>query len=113
METPKPKKMADLVNDFKNGVPVLIVEYRKGMAETISWRDKASGKAMTAPVVRHTVETASASVSVAERVEDTFDTSKFVQPFAKGAKVAFYPSEMTTERGQLSARGVIVGILEG
>lgn len=106
-------KLSAIVELMKAGELVAVVEYRKSIAEVISWRDKVSGKAMKAPVLRHTVETATASVSVAERVPDDWDAAKYTPPFKKGDKVALWVTEWKTERGSVSARGELSPIAEG
>lgn len=107
------KKLSEVKKEWESGIPVLLVEYRKSMAEQINWRDKASGKMMHAPVLRHTVETATASVMVTERVADDFKVDGYQAPFAKGQRVALYATELATDKGQLSARGQLVKVLEG
>jgi len=103
--------MAEARAAWERGEPVMIVEYRKSIAEVIEWRDKGTQKPMTAPVLRHTVESASASLTVTERVPDTFNALGYKSPFKKSAKVVLWLTEWKQERGTISARGVLSEIV--
>jgi len=96
---------AEALAQLQGGVFGAFVEYRMSTAEVINWRDKATGKAMSAPIVRHTVETATASIAVAERVPDDFNVAAFKPTIKKGAKCFLVMSEYMTERGSVKARG--------
>jgi len=103
--------MAEAVKAFERGEKVMLCEYRKSVAETINWRDKGTQKPMTAPVLRHTVETATESLTVTERVPDDFNVVAFKAPMAKGAKCLVWLSELKQERGNVSARGTLSEVL--
>jgi len=101
-------KKAEAIKQWEVGSFLIPVEFRKSIAEVIAWRDKATGKAMTAPVVRHTVETATATLTVNERVPDDFNVGNFKQPFEKGKRVLLSVTELHQERGNFTARGVLL-----
>jgi len=101
-------KQPDAIKNWLAGVPLMVVEFRKSSAETINWRDKVTGKAMTAPVLKHTVETEKTTLLVNERVDETFDVSSYKSQFVKGAKVLLEFSEWHTEKGQTSCRGKLL-----
>lgn len=103
-------KKADAVKLWESGAMCVVVEFRRSIAETISWRDKTSGKALTAPVVRHTVESGIATITVNERVADDFNVAAFKPPFEKGARVLLQFTELHTEKGNVSARGTLTAL---
>jgi hypothetical protein len=89
------------------GEMLAIGEYRHSRAEMINWRDKKTGAAMTAPVLRHTVEFGSNSVAVSERVPDSIKRIEDMPPipFTKGETVILVIEELTKNMGLVSARG--------
>jgi len=91
--------------EWERGELVVLGEYRMSKAELIQWRDKQTGKAMEAPMLRHTVEFGSISVQVAERVPDGTRVEDIHVGFSKGDKVAVYLTELTSTRGAVSAGG--------
>ena len=82
-------------------------EYRSSKAEMISWRDKASGRPMSAPMLRHTVEFGEQSVAVSERVPDNTKLEDIKVPFIKGERVFLVVSEYTTTKGLVACRGTL------
>jgi len=100
-------KPEELAKKFQAGFIGFVGEFRFSSAETMKWRDKTTGKAMTAPILRHTVETATATVSITERVEDDFDVKAFVPEFKKGDRVMVELTELENERGSLKGRGTL------
>jgi len=104
-----PITKAEALKQVESGVLGTFVEFRKSIAEIIKWRDKAgSGKMLQAPTLRHTVESETSTISVNERVEDTFDVLTYRPPFEKGAKCFLIVTEYRTERGNVSARGELI-----
>lgn len=92
---------------WKQGAIILCVEYRSSFAETINWRDKATGRATSAPILRHTVEAGNTSIAVVERVPDNFNVETYNAPFKKGEIVLLHLSELNSERGVTKARGTL------
>lgn len=96
------------LEDWQGGEFVLVGEYRMSKAEVIAWRDKQTGVAKEAPMLRHTVEFGQVSAQVAERVPEGAKIESLSVPFTKGDKVACYLSELMTMKGQVSMRGKLV-----
>lgn len=84
---------------------VAIGEYRHSKSEMINWRDKQTGRPMTAPVLRHTVEFGDQSVAVSERVPDGMKLEDIKVEFHKGETVVLHIEELTRSMGLVSARG--------
>lgn len=96
------------IESFLSGKPLLVVEYRSSKAERIKWRDKESRAVMEAPLLRFSCEAADGTAYVInQRVPDTFDETKYVPPFAKGARVILEFVSMTIERGIVHFQGSI------
>jgi len=112
VDTTVPIKLADAIKVWQSGSPVLLVEYRNSQAETIKWRDKETRRMMEAPSLRHSVETADSAIVVNERPAETMDVNKYVAPFRKGQKVLLHVQSLTTERGIVSARGILQPIVD-
>lgn len=95
------------INRVRAGAVLAVGEYRHSKAEMIAWRDKQTGRAMTAPVLRHTVELGDQSVAVSERVPDSITKLEDLPPvpFKKGQMVVLHVEELTRNLGQFSARG--------
>jgi len=97
--------------DWEKGEFIAIGEYRMSKAEEISWRDKQTGRAMSAPILRHTIEFGSLGVSVSERVPEGRKLEDIkVVGLHKGDKVAVYLTELLTQKGMVSARGRLVNL---
>lgn len=94
-----------IVGRIKAGAFLAIGEYRHSKAEMINWRDKTSGRPMSAPVLRHTVEFGDQTVAVSERVPDGTKIEDIHVPFQKGDAVVLEVEEMTRNLGNVSARG--------
>lgn len=96
---------------FVSGAPVLQCAYMGSKAETISWRDKSSGKSMSAPILRHTCLLDGQALSVTERVDEkTFTPESYRSPFKQGQKVLVRFTEFLQQRGLLTARGELIAI---
>lgn len=105
MENVKAIKLSEALANWQKGAAVLLVEYRHSIAETIQWRDRASGKAMSAGILRHTCETEREAIIVNERQGDTFRPDDYVSPFKKGQRVLLHITNYTTERGVVKVDG--------
>lgn len=82
-------------------------EYRHSRKEMLNWRDKQTGRAMSAPVLRHTVEFGENSVSVSERVPEGTKLEDISVSWHKGEAVVLRVEEMTRNLGLVSARGTL------
>lgn len=85
-----------------------IGEYRHSKTEMIQWRDKQTGRAMTAPILRHTVEFGdSNSVAVSERLPQSIEKLEDVPKpiFKKGQTVVLVIDQLERNLGVVSARG--------
>ena len=89
------------------GACMVVCEYRSSRVDHINWRDKVSGKAMSADLLRHTVEVGNITVGVGQRLADDQDVNRYVANFAikKGDKCILHFSQWETERGATSAKG--------
>jgi len=106
-----PIKQEEVTKRLLGGVVGFLGEYRHSKAEMLQWRDKTTGKAMHAPVLRHTVETTTATISITERVADDFDVAGFKPPFTKGQKVLVELTELKLDKGNLSGRGSLPPVI--
>jgi len=105
-----PIKLEEAVKRLSGGEVGAIAEYRFSKAEVMKWRDKESGKPLSAPILRHTVETAGQTIAITERVADDFDVLNYKPQFVKGQKVLVTITELTTVRGNTSGRGSLTPI---
>jgi len=106
MQSIKTKK--ELVDSFYAGEMVLVGEYRSSEAEQITWRDKASGAMLSAPMLRHVVELGVKSAIVSERVDRaTFKPENYVPTFKKGDKVIVRLRTCMIEKGVIKLDGTL------
>lgn len=106
------KTQKQITEEFLAGGLVLVGEYRATSIDKISWRDKETKAALSAEVMYHTVETATGSVKVNERLADGVTGEKRLaeirgEGITKGKQVVVRFSELKTERGNVSLRGSI------
>lgn len=97
----------ELQKRIEAGDCLIVAEYRRGVAETLKWRDKATRQAMSGPTIRHTVETATKSISVNERPDDGFVVDTFKQPLAKGSPCVVIVTMYQMQAGAVSVRGTV------
>jgi len=90
---------------FLAGSRLLVGEYRASKADTINWRDKTTGKPLTAGVLKFVVECGSDSVSVSEKTPDTFNAEAYKCPYVKGQQVVIEVFSITVDKGSVSCRG--------
>lgn len=92
---------------FEAGACMVVCEYRSSRVDHIAWRDKTTGKAMQADLLRHTVEVGNTTVSVAQRLAEDVDPNRFVAnfPLKKGDKCVMHFTQWHVERGATSANG--------
>lgn len=100
-------KKADVTNAMLAGAFLIVAEYRSGAAEVINWRDKDTGRALSATVLRHVIEVGQHSVTVNERVPEGAKVEDIKFPAKKGDKVLLHLSSMETTKGMISVRGRI------
>ena len=93
------------IDKFLAGELVALGEYRMSKAEILNWRDKVTGRPMSGPALRHTVEFGGMSVAVNERVPDGMKLEDIRVPLTKGDSVVCHLSELTAQKGVFSARG--------
>lgn len=107
-------KTAEVLKAFSDGKLVgFIAEYRGFKGETLKWVDKKTGRAMTAPTLRHTVELANGdSVAVGERVADDFQIGAYVPPVKKGARVLVTLTGYQIDKGLIRANGAISALAD-
>ncbi len=95
-------------NSVDNGAFMVVAEYRSSVKEMLEWRDKLTGKPMSAPVLRHNVEVGDTACTVNERVADGVRLDDIVVKWRKGERVVIELSEMTRNKGAISCRGRLV-----
>lgn len=100
-------KTVELNQLVQSGQPVMVGNVMLSQAERIKWRDKTSGAAKEAPILRHTVMTNKGAVSVSERVDDSFDEKTYVSPWKRDQRVVVALTEYMSIKGNITARGVI------
>jgi len=98
-------KEKEIVSSVLGGAFLAVGEYRHSKSEVIKWSDAKTGRAMSAPVLRHTVEFGSESVTVNERVPQDMKLEDIKVPFSKGQLVVLRVEEFTRKLGMASARG--------
>lgn len=103
-------KLKDAIERFQAGSLMVIAEYRGTIAEVINYRDKLTGKAMSAPICNHSVEVGPYQIKLNERLQDGTDVKTLKVPFKKGQRVIMYLSGLTRTKGQLSADGTLEAI---
>jgi len=89
----------------RSGEFLAVGEYRHSKSEMLNWRDKQTGRAMSAPILRHTVEFGDSSVAVSERVPEGTKLEDIKIPFVKGELVVLAFEELTRNLGLVSSRG--------
>lgn len=97
---------------FLQGQRLLVCEYRSSKIESINWRDKSTGRAMEAKLLRHVIEAGPDSISVVERLPDDFKIDGWQPPFKKGAPVVLRYTEFSIDKGMLSARGSLESLAD-
>lgn len=98
-------KKSELTAKVLSGEPLVCVEYRTGVVETISYRDKSTGRAASFSKVTHNVEAGSRNITVSERLPDGADPAKWVQTIKKGAPAVLILEGLSRERGIWQASG--------
>jgi len=99
------------ISKVRAGNFLAVGEYRHGKAEMLNWRDKQTGRAMSAPILRHTVEFGetgnTTSVAVSERVPDGTKLEDIKIAFVKGELVVLQFEELSRNLGLVSSRGML------
>jgi len=103
-------KQQEAVARFLAGERLCILEYRTGKAEVITWRDD-SGRRMTAPIVKHAMESSTDAIGVSERVPDDFDIANF-RPRKKGEKCVVHIASISVTRGAIQIQAAAIEPLE-
>lgn len=98
-------KESEAVKLWQEGHLVARVTYVGSSAETIRWRDNASGKALEAPVLKHSVVVGNGVGIVNERVPDTFKVEDYKPPFAPMSKCLLTYTSMEPNKGVPAFRG--------
>lgn len=104
-------KNEEIVGLLRQGKPLVIGEYRRSKAEVITWRDKESGRPMSAPSIRHTVETPDETFEVSDFIEVPEGKTAedivraFVPLFNKGAEVLVVVKGWQAAKGVVKCRG--------
>lgn len=85
----------------------MVAEYRSSSAETITYRDKVTGKAAVLKKLTHQIELGATSVQVNERVGEDFQTETFKPPFRKGQQVVFKVESLLRDKGVYKGSGTL------
>lgn len=100
-------KDQDILKAIKKGVPLMVVEYRGFDADTMQWTNKATGRAMSAPIARHRVETESEGFVVTDFLPEGTKVEDAKSPYVKGQKLVLEIETMTKEKGTTRAKGIL------
>jgi len=103
---------AKLLEAVTNGETIMAGEYIGSVAETISWRDKTTGKAMTAPTLRHTIMTGSKSVLVRERCADDSKPDSYGPPYSCMQSVVCTFWAVSSPNGAVHAEGKLEALTD-
>jgi len=96
----------EIVARRKKGGIWMLGEYRGGKAETVTYRDKVTGKAAQFSSIVHTIENGdTGAIALQERVSDGADISKFQVPFKKGQALIVQVDTIEKVQGFLRATG--------
>lgn len=98
-------KQTELTAKVMAGGVFAVGEYRLAKAETITYRDKLTGKSASFSAISHSIETGNEAITVQERVPDGADISKFVPPFKKGQIILVTIGTLERVGGFLRASG--------
>jgi len=105
-------KKENLIERLDKGELCMPVEYRNTKTDEIHWRDKQTGAAKTAVLLKHTVEFGTMTAIVNERLPE--GATKQVADglamatatkFKKGARCILVADEFRVERGIAQVRG--------
>lgn len=89
------------------GGKFLIGEYRSTKVDHINWRDGQTGRALSADIVKHTVEFGNDTIIIQERQPEGFNPVEYRPPYKKGQPVAWFIETLENSKGALSGRGRI------
>jgi len=84
---------------------ILFVEFRSSRVETINWRDKSTGRALTATMVKHVVESGDDSVVITERVPEGEKPTDHIFQEKKGTICALHVESLIVDKGSITGRG--------
>jgi len=90
---------------IEQGTPLALVEYRSGKAETITYRDKTTGRSATMKLITHNVEAGNNAVQIGERVPDEQNLTDWQPPFKKGSQCVLVIESFTKDKGVYKAGG--------
>jgi len=90
---------------------VVIGEFRMSSPEVINYTSKRDGKAMKFAKVNHTVEIGNKAVIVSEGMADDWNPLGYVNPIAKGSRVAVFFTRLETEKGVCQVSGYLVPVV--
>jgi len=97
---------AELQQAVEAGSPLVIVEYRSTRTDFIQWRDKTTGKAMSAHLLIHVCECGAVTMNVQERMPDGWDGKQLpAMPIKRGEKCVLHFASWTVNRGAVQASG--------
>jgi len=105
-------KANEILVHLQKGGMFSLGEYRGGKAETITYRDKLTGKTAAFSQIGHNLESGNDMFVLQERMPDGADVSKFVPPFKKGDKVFVKLETVERVQGFLRATGTM-SLIEG
>jgi hypothetical protein len=102
-------KTADVTKKFLAGGGVMAVaEYRMGSVDVINYRDKKTGVARSANVIKTTLEMGDKSLNLTEFVRDEkFTVESWKPPYKKGTRVLVELTSLQESKGILTGDGVV------
>jgi len=100
-------KQNEIVARIVKGGCFFYGDYRAAKAETITYRDKLTGKTASFSTISHRVESGDDAISVQERVPDGADLTAFKPLYKKGQSVLVHCQTLEKVGGFLRATGSI------
>jgi len=95
---------------WEKGNFIVLGEYVGTQAEVLEWRDKTNGKAMAAPLVKHSVVIGNRVAVINQRVPETTDVAKFSSGLTARQPVVVLIESMQLVRGLPEIRGKLEAI---
>lgn len=98
-------KKAEAFKLIEAGELIVIGEYRSSDAQSITYRDKTTGRMAEMDTLGHTVEFGNHSIKLRERTEDNFKPDQYKAPYKKGQKVVVQLESLLREKGVYTGSG--------
>lgn len=98
-------KKSEFLKNVLEGKPMILVEYRASRAEHIKWRDKETKMMVEGTTLSHTVENATDSIRISDRLAEGVKPEDYKSPYSKGDKVILQIRGLQVQKGVTTAVG--------